>query len=83
MVGTMSNPARPGERQKPACSELLKLCGNCSARVPRAMVEAAAGLMGKQGCLPPQSSQPFFWVEKAPRGGIGVGFPFRPAGRVR
>ena len=29
IAGTMSNPARPEERQK--------LCGKCSARVPRAM----------------------------------------------
>ena len=40
-------PAHPG-----GCE---KLCGSCSARVSRAMVEAATGLKGKQGCLPPQS----------------------------
>ena len=30
------------------------MLGSCSARVSRAMVEAAAGLKGKQGCLPLQ-----------------------------
>jgi hypothetical protein len=36
------------------------------------MVEAAARLMGKQGCLPPQSSQSFFWVEEAPGHGANL-----------
>ena len=62
----MSNPVRSGECEKPARTELLRSCGTCSARVPRAMVEAAAGLKGKQGCLPPQSTASGFRVEETP-----------------